>query len=154
MRWLRELLLQWSTQHWNMQQWYSQCLSGAAVSTSDLWIGWPEFDPGRGQSAHRSPSCSSSQMGWWINGYLRKPGEGKLWKLGCHTGTVSRGNGLITTTGSKANVTGDEHLHLRTATGIRMIERIQGLATKRIPCLRDLQCEERYSQLWGTAGYN
>ena len=44
------------------------------------------------------------------------PGEGKLWKLGCHSGFVSRGNGLISITGSKANVTGDERPQLRTAT--------------------------------------
>ena len=44
-----------------------------------------------------------------------KPGEGKLCKVGCHSGPVSRHNGLISTTGSKVNVTGDEHLQLRTA---------------------------------------
>ena len=47
------------------------------------------------------------------NGYLRKPVEGKLWKLGCHNGPVSRSNGLISTTGSKADVTGDERPQLR-----------------------------------------
>ena len=66
---------------------------------------------------HSPPSCSSSQMGWLINGYLGKPGEGKLWKLGCHSGPVSRSIGLISTTGSKANVMGDERprQHLATA---------------------------------------
>ena len=43
-------------------------------------------------------------------------GEGKQWKVGCHSGPVSRGNRLISTTGSKANVAGDEHPQLRTAT--------------------------------------
>ena len=42
--------------------------------------------------------------------------EGKLWKLVCHSVLVSRGNGLISTTGSEANVTGDEHLHLHATT--------------------------------------
>ena len=60
-----------------------------------------------------SPSCSSSQMGWLINGYLGKPGEGKLWKLGCHSGPVSWSNGLISTKGSKADVTGNEHPQLQ-----------------------------------------
>ena len=41
--------------------------------------------------------------------------EGKLWKLGCHSGPVSRGNGLISTTGSKADVTRDKRLQLRAA---------------------------------------
>ena len=36
--------------------------------------------------------------------------KGKLWKLGCHSGPVSRGNVLISTTGSKADATGDECL--------------------------------------------
>ena len=40
-----------------------------------------------------------------------------LWKVECHSGPVSRRNGLIFTTGSKANVTGDERpLQLRAAT--------------------------------------
>ena len=37
-----------------------------------------------------------------------------LWKLGCHNGSVSRGNGLISTTGSKVNVTGAERTHTLT----------------------------------------
>ncbi len=31
-----------------------------------------------------------SLMGWWINGYLGKPGEGKLWKPGYYSSPVSR----------------------------------------------------------------
>ena len=46
---------------------------------------------------------------------MGKPGEGKLWKVGCHSGPVSRCNGSISTTGSKANVMGDERLQLRAA---------------------------------------
>ena len=42
--------------------------------------------------------------------YQGKPGEDKLWKLGCHSGPVSWRNGLIFITGSKADVTGDERL--------------------------------------------
>ena len=42
--------------------------------------------------------------------YLGKPGEGKLSKVGCVP--VSRGNTLISTTGSKAYVTGDERSQL------------------------------------------
>ena len=37
--------------------------------------------------------------------------EGKLWKLGCHSGLVSQGNGLIFVTGSKADKTGEERPH-------------------------------------------
>ena len=33
------------------------------------------------------------------HGYLGKPGEGKLWKVRCYSDLVSRGNGLISTTG-------------------------------------------------------
>ena len=58
-----------------------------------------------------SASCSSSQTGWQINGYLGKPGEGKLWKIGCHIGPVSRRNGLISITGSNAYGTGNKCLH-------------------------------------------
>ena len=43
---------------------------------------------------------SSSVTSWSINGNLGKPGEGRLWKLGCHP--MSQSNGLISTTGSKA----------------------------------------------------
>ena len=31
-----------------------------------------------------------------------------MWKLGCHSGLVLRRNGLISTTRSEGNVTGDE----------------------------------------------
>ena len=51
-----------------------------------------------------------------MNGYLGKPWEGKLWKLECHSGPVSRRNGLISTTGSNFDVVRDERLHLRAAT--------------------------------------
>ena len=54
-------------------------------------------------------------MDWLINGYLGKPGEDKLWKVGCHSGPVSRCNGLNSTTGSKANATGDERPRLPAA---------------------------------------
>ena len=54
-------------------------------------------------------------MDWLINGYLGKPGEGKLWNVECHSGSVSRRNGLIFTTGSKIYVTGGERSQLRTA---------------------------------------
>ena len=37
-------------------------------------------------------------------------------ELGCHSGPVSRGNGVISTTGSKANVMRDERPQLRAAT--------------------------------------
>ena len=72
------------------------------------------FGPGRGQSVHSSPSCSSSQM--LINDYLEKPGEGKLWKLGCHSGPESQGNRSISTRSSKTDVTEDERSQLRAAT--------------------------------------
>ena len=42
------------------------------------------------------------------NWYLGKPEDDKLWKLGCYCGPVSRGNGFISTTGSKADVAEDE----------------------------------------------
>ena len=60
-------------------------------------------------------SCSSSQMGWSIYVYLGKPGIGKLWKVGCHSGPVSRRNESISTTGSKTYATGDERPQLRAA---------------------------------------
>ena len=41
---------------------------------------------------------------------LGKPWNGKLLELGCHSDLVSQGNELISTTDSKANVTGDERL--------------------------------------------
>ena len=63
-----------------------------------------------------SPSCSLSQMGCLINGDPEKPVEGKLWKLRCHSGSVFWHNRLISTTDSKANVTGDECPQLRPAT--------------------------------------
>ena len=44
-----------------------------------------------------------------------KPGEGKLWKVGCHSGSVSRDNVFISTTSSKAYATGDKR-QLCTAT--------------------------------------
>ena len=59
---------------------------------------------------------SSSKTGWSINGYLSCPGEDKLWKLECHSGPVSRGNILISTTSLKADVAGDEPSKLRAAT--------------------------------------
>ena len=59
---------------------------------------------------------TNNALGWFINGYLRKPGEGKLRKLGYHSDPVSRDNGLISTIGSKANVTGDERRQLRATT--------------------------------------
>ena len=37
---------------------------------------------------HSSPSCSSSQTGWSISGYLGKPKEGKLWNTTLNTGNV------------------------------------------------------------------
>ena len=55
-------------------------------------------------------------MGWLINRCLGKPGEGKLWKVRCHSGPAFQGNGLISTTGSKVNVTGDERPQLRAVT--------------------------------------
>ena len=61
-----------------------------------------------GPSSVSDDSTQLNQMGWLINGYLRK-----LWKPGCHSGPVYWGNGLIFTTGSKANVTGDECLQLQ-----------------------------------------
>ena len=98
-------------------------LSGEVVTTSHYQSAGPSWIPDKAHSSpscsssrHSSPSCSSSQTNWLINGYLGKPGEGKLWKVRYHSGPVSRRNGLITTTGSKANVTGDERTHLHTAT--------------------------------------
>ena len=43
-----------------------------------------------------------------------KPGQGKLWKLGYYSEHVPRSNGLISTTGSKINATGDERPQLGT----------------------------------------
>ena len=71
---------------------------------------------GGGRQRTAYPSVHPPKMGWSINGYLGKPWEGKLWKLGCHSGPVSQGNGLISITGSKVNVTGDERLQLHAAT--------------------------------------
>ena len=36
-----------------------------------------------------------------------------MWKLRCHSGPVSRRNRLVSTTGSKDNVTGDKRPQLR-----------------------------------------
>ena len=47
-----------------------------------------------------------------VDKYLGKRRENKLWKVGCHSGPVSRRNKLISTTVSKANVTGDERPQL------------------------------------------
>ena len=74
--------------------------------------------PARARSRMKAVSAQLTQLfilpitSWSINGYLGKPREGKLWKLSCYSGPVSLGNGLISTTGSKANATGDERLQL------------------------------------------
>ena len=63
---------------------------------------------------------SSSQTDWWINVYLRKPGEGKLWKVKCYYDPVSLCNESLHTTDSKAG-TGDEWPQLRTDTACEHI---------------------------------
>ena len=98
-----------------------------------LRIRWLEFNPGRRQAAHSSPSCSSSQTVRLINEYLGKPGEGKVWKVRCRNGSGSWHTRLISTIGSKAYVMGY----------ILKLERIQRIATKMVLDLEDLIYEER-----------
>ena len=57
---------------------------------------------------------SNGLVDMWVP-IIGKPGEVKLWKLGCHSGFVSRRNIFISTTGSKAYMTEDESLQLRAA---------------------------------------
>ena len=90
---------------------YTRCLSGAVVSTSDYKSAGPSLIPEEGSRYTAHPVVHPPKTGWLINGYLGKPGKGKLWELGCQSGPVSRGNGLISTTCSKANVTEDERQH-------------------------------------------
>ncbi len=44
-----------------------------------LRICGPGFDPGLGSRCIAHPAVHPSLTGWSINGYLGKPGEGKLW---------------------------------------------------------------------------
>ena len=79
------------------------------VSESDYESAGPSLIPDEGRWCTAHPAVHPPK-------YLGKPGEGKLWKLGCHSGPVSQDNKLISTTGSKANVARDEHPYLCAAT--------------------------------------
>ena len=76
-------------------------LSGVVVSTSDYESTEPSSVPDEGSRR------TFIQVFIFPNGLVDK-WEGKLWKLGCHSGPVTWRNGLLSTTGSKAYVTGDE----------------------------------------------
>ena len=93
------------------------CFSGAVVSTSDYESAGLSLIPDEGSRCIAHPTVHPPKTSWLINGNLGKPGEGKLWKLECHSGPVSLHKELIfTTTDSKANATGDEFLELHPAT--------------------------------------
>ena len=77
--------------------------------------------PTQVRSRPREVGAQLSQLFILPNGLVDKwaPGKSgydKLWKLVYRSSPVSRGNRLIFTTVSKANVTGDERPHLRAAT--------------------------------------
>ena len=82
-------------------------INGAVVSKSDYESAGLCLIPDEGSRRTAHPAVHFPRLG--------KPGEGKLWNVGCHSGPVFWHNGLISTTGSKANVTGDERRQLRTA---------------------------------------
>ncbi len=79
-------------------------LRGLVASLPSYYSAGPGSNSGRG-SRHMASSCSSSLTARLINGYVGKPGKGKLWWQGCHSGRVSRGNGLPSTTRSRTDVT-------------------------------------------------
>ena len=85
-------------------------LSGAVVSMSDYKSASLSSIPDEGTQRTAHPAVYPPKQVTWI------PRIGKLWKLKCHSGPVSRGNRLLSTTGSKAYVTGDERPQLCTAT--------------------------------------
>ena len=74
------------------------------VSTSDYKSIGSNSIPDEAHRHTAHPAVHPPKTGWSINGYLGSPEEGKLWKLGCHSGPVSRGNRLISTTSSKADM--------------------------------------------------
>lgn len=51
-----------------------------------------------------NPAVHLFHSDWSINGYLKKPREGKLWPPSYHTGPVSRGKEFEPTTGSRTTV--------------------------------------------------
>ena len=89
-------------------------LSGAVVSTSDYQSADPSsiLDEGSGVQLTQLFIFPNRLIDKWIP---RETCEGKMWKVGCHSGPVSRRNGSISTTGLKAFVTGDERLRLLAA---------------------------------------
>ena len=71
--------------------------------------------PDKGSQRRPHSGLHPSLSGWSINGYLGQPREGELWELRCHIGPMSRGKGFLSTTGSRAKETGDEHPKQRAA---------------------------------------
>ncbi len=55
-------------------------LRGAVVSTPAYEFAGLGSYPGRGSRRTAQPAVHPFLSGWSINGYLGKPGEGKLWK--------------------------------------------------------------------------